>query len=85
MQNRFPGSLENIFPLTEKKVHSTFQEYLNHRIAALAGTSENHSTATSYTNNKKMEVPRGRVACPDIFYWTQIRLVLPKVRPDYAA
>ena len=64
MQNRFPGSLENRFPLTEKKkIHSTFQEHLNHRIAALVGNLENDATAASDTNNKKMEVQR--VTCPD--------------------
>lgn len=32
-----------------------------------------------------MEVQRGRVTCPDIFYWTHIGLALPKARPDYTA
>lgn len=58
---------------------------MNHRIVALAEASENHSVATSDTNiNKKMEIQKGRVTCPDIFISTQILLELPKVRPGTA-
>lgn len=70
MENRFLGSLENIFPLIEKKVQSTFQEHMNHRTAALARTSENLPVPTSYTNHEKTGTKR--VTCPDIFNSTQI-------------
>lgn len=45
---------------------------MNHRTVALAGTLENHSTSTPYTNNKKMEVQTGRVSGRDIVNSAQI-------------
>lgn len=56
---------------------------MNHRIVALARALENHSTFD--TCNKKMEIQRGRVTCPDVFNSIQILCVLPKVRQDSMA
>lgn len=55
----------------KKKGHSTFQEYMNYRIAALAGTLGNHSIATSYTNSNTMEVTKRESDLPRMFYGTQ--------------
>lgn len=69
----FQAQWKNGFPLIggKKKGHSTFQEYMNYRIAALAGTLGNHSIATSYTNSNTMEVTKRESDLPRMFYGTQ--------------